>query len=406
MGPRKRRATIRKRRIPAKFVVGLGLLLCLGLGARRAASWLLVRPVRVEEGTVEQTVSGEGVVIRDEEAFTVPPGAELKALVREGDRVRVGTPIMEAEDDSASKELKRVLSEAEAELAEWTAQNQPKVTSLSEQLSACRSKLDDLLSQVLASLSAGDAARAKALEAAISSELATHRDLTGEYDGILARGNRLIEQKASVERALSSAVARVCATIPGVVSFKVDGLESCLSGSPLSLLSPRALKVIVQNKPSSIPGGSYKIVRSQDVTVGVVCSVEKAAQVISKGILDLKIGEKSYKARVKQLSQQDPPGFVNVFFDVPDAAQDLIDARQVQVDIVLGRLSGVLVPKNCLTRRGEVTGVFVVKKTIARFQPVEVLGEVPGKGILVSDLLPGQYVATHPWLVKEGQVIR
>ncbi|MGB9867269.1 MAG: HlyD family efflux transporter periplasmic adaptor subunit [Bacillota bacterium] len=388
-------------------VAGLALaVVLLALTARAGAAALLVRPVRVEEGSAEDVVAGEAYVIRDEECFFAPAGGEFKPLVQDGEKVRVGSPIMQGEESPLVAEIKEQLNLAQRALDQWKQDSSFKLSSARSQMQLAREKANSLMAQVLESMRSGDTARQWQLEGLLQEELAQHASLAAEYDQAMAVGWRLEEEKARIERALQQAVPELRATVPGIVSFKLDGLEAFLGKTPLSKLTPRALRLAVSGSGGGQGQAGFRIVKSLDVVVGVVCSVQEASRIARQRSAVVEIEGKQFSGKLKEFSDQDPPGYVTAFFDLPSAAEQLFYTRRAEAKLILERRWGGVVPRGCVFSRGGTTGVYVVRKSIARFQPVEVLGQVPGGGLLVGNLSPGQYVVSFPWLAREGQVVR
>lgn len=76
------------------LLVGVGVVGTLGYSWTRAALLpYLVRVVEAKPGRLETTVSGQAVVLWDEWVLTAPVAGMVRLRVREGERVRTGTPV-------------------------------------------------------------------------------------------------------------------------------------------------------------------------------------------------------------------------------------------------------------------------------------------------------------------------
>lgn len=93
-------ASTRGRRVLAGLVVLMGVAL-LGLllyhWARPVLLPRLVKAVEARPGQLETVVSGQAAVLREERVLTAPVAGVVRLGVREGDRVRTGTPICQVD---------------------------------------------------------------------------------------------------------------------------------------------------------------------------------------------------------------------------------------------------------------------------------------------------------------------
>ena len=119
----------------------------------------------------------------------------------------------------------------------------------------------------------------------------------------------------------------------------------------------------------------------------------------------LAVGQQNTFARAKLVGLQPTKHGQKLLFEFPDFREDLLSQRKVAITVAARRWSGALINDSSLVEREGRPGVFVLRKGVAEWQEVEVVGSFNGQSALrgISD---GELVVTNPIWVHEGMRLR
>ena len=312
----------RRHRQPSRVVrpwgkwVGLGLALLLAMGAvgslaffwaRDALLPRLVRVVEARPGKLETVVSARAAVLHEEWVLTAPAAGVVHLLVGEGQRVRLGTPVLAVNDIEVKAPgpglVSLVVDGTERRLVVPAGESPP-------------------ASQVLA--------------------LKPEPRRTQE--------GQMVTAGQPLARLIDNRQTRLCVALPPAE------VQALAERTRVVVRFPDWQSEELAMKPVAVSPGD-------DRTYGTLTMVAQ------------------------------------------DWPEEIGQVHVVGVELVKERYAGLVIPSGCLVERGGRTGVYLVKKTLAEWVAVEVVGQKEGK-TAVSGIPEGSQVITNPRWVRDGTIVR
>lgn len=357
-------------------------------------------------GTVERTVKARTLVWRQELIVTAPAGGVVRLAVREGERVRLGQPLMELVDLEDRRDLEARLADVEKRLALEDAGRRAERERLEDRLARATAAYHESL----ADLVRGSVERRPDLLAGAWSALtAAARARAGAESGLnqLDRERQeLVALRQDLLAGLEATGQVVAAQAHGLVSLVLDGLEG-LSRRDLEgigtwdLLSLREERAETGNgRRVSIRDPVCKIIDPQGVTLATVLSAQAAAGLEAGAQITIRfpeLGQAVLRGEVARLGPVERTGSRVVLVTTDGVLAGLSSLRWTACELLLLSRSGVIVPSGALTTRDGQRGVIVLSRTSAHFRPVTVLA-AEGRSVLVEGIARGTAVALYPWL--------
>lgn len=222
----------------------------------------------------------------------------------------------------------------------------------------------------------------------------------------------------------------------GIVCYHVDGLEGLVTPENLEKLG--AAKIIAA--ATSAAGQDEKTaVQAQSGQDGKTVSQVQSGQPVFKIFNNLKptyflsdlskagipagfvAEDKIVYARLK--SEDEPisfrimpgakggnPQYLSML--TSSYRPEFVHSRAAKIDLISSSFQGYIIPKGALVNKDGQTGIYIVYKETASWEPVKVKGEVKDQAVVkpakkpgLTRLIPNALVVTNPELVQEGQPV-
>lgn len=386
-------------------LVTLGMLLVwqASLWVSAQVSALLIRTTPAQRGAVEVVQAGQGLLARNETAFRAPMNGRLIILVHAGQRVRSGQVIAEI-SEVVDDELRRRLSEIDQRIAELDRETEAETV----RQRARRAELDQLIQKATEELDAAVAsgrddwvAEAHAKLSRLQAERAELESLfTGVRGQLETERDTLLAMREAATAEVIGQRTYVRVDQPGIIHFSFDGLEDALQPGVYPAVDWEAIQTATWTYYSdgSLASTDQTLFRLID-NFGVHVFVQFPRAV------DLQEGQ---RVRLRWTGI-DPPGVearvrsihnrlegTGVWFEVASFQPDWVHGRYLgNVEVVLQRFEGVILPRRALEERGNRIGVYVIVEGKPVFHYVNVVGG-NDQEVAVSGLPPGVSVVTNP----------
>ena len=351
--------------------------------------------------TVEDSVSADGYLVREEEVLPSSGGA-LRLLHSEGDKVGIGQTL--AVSYSSQDDLK-------------TVEHQQQQFALSTYLDADAAlKLDSTIASALAtlqsSLQSGDYSAAEEESNALKAQILKRDYSAASQEEIEAQVQTTQAQIDALNASLSGA-AVITAPRSGTYSAVCDGYETVLTPDMLSDITPSALHKIAAGGTDSDVG---KLITASTWYYAVTMPAADAGRFEAGDSVTLRLSKglsRDVSARVSSVGAEEDGACVVVFSCSKYLAQTTL-LRQVSGELVLATYEGLRVPSAAIRVNAEGTsGVYCMVGVTARFKPVEIVYQ-SGEFCLVraailadtTTLRAGDEVIVTAENLTEGQIIR
>lgn len=313
----------------------------------------------IENGVVSSSEESVGYIIRDEKLFQ---GENYKngiyQIKTEGQRVAKGDPIFRYYTNNEESLVEKI---AELDLQIQDALEQNKNNIYSSDIAA----LDGQIEGKLKLISTTNNVR-KMLEYnnQISSSLTKKAKLTGELSPSGSYIKELISKRSKYEEKLNSGSEYIEATVSGIVSYRVDGLEEILTIDSINEITEKTLKDLKLKTGETVPSSSErgKIVNNYYCYIATVCDSKEAedAEVNDTVKLVLSTGNE-VKATIHSILEQES-GNKLLIFKISDCVEELISYRKVSFEVIWWSKNGLKVPNSSILEKDGMN--YIVRKRV------------------------------------------
>ena len=302
----------------------------------------------VEEGTVSQEESAVGYVIRDE---TVIKGENYKngmiQIISEGNRVAKGENVFRyysKNENGLLEKIQKLDEEIQTALANETDLYSPDLKQIEKEIDTKTEELNNLT----------DLQKIEEYKKEISKLITKKAKMVGDLSASGSYIKKLIKQRSEYENELNSGSEYITAPESGMVSYKVDGLESVLTTEDFSSLT--------KEKLDSFNLKTGKIISTSEECGKIVnnfgCYI--ASVIRKRENQEMKVGT---KAKIRLSSGQELDTEVSyvseennemvVIFKLNELPEELINYRKISFDIVWWSYSGLKVPNQAIAQEND-----------------------------------------------------
>ena len=304
----------------------------------------------VEEGNIYKEEYTEGYIIREENLIDIPNSSNgIVAIRAEGEKVAKGEAIyrycIENEEEinnkisDIDKQIQDAISAEEDE--EYYSAD---IKIINTQIA---SKLDNLYEvDNIQKINQG--------KAEISNYLTKKIKIRAE-DSDNEELKSLLKQRESYEKQLRDDSTYIEAENSGVISYRVDGLETKLTSNDLSYINESYLNDLKLETGKLIASStdSGKIVNNFKNNVACVLDSEEAKNCEVGKTIKLRLQD-SKEIPAKIIKKEDQPsGKQLIIFEVTNSVVDLIKYRKISFDVIWWSYSGLKIPNSAIKYEGD-----------------------------------------------------
>lgn len=312
----------------------------------------------IDNGKISCTEESIGYLIREEKVFQ---GNNYKngisQIKTEGQRVAKGDPIFRYYTNNEENITKKI---AELDLQIQDALDQNK-TVYSSDIASIDKQIEEKLMDISKLNKKSDILEIKK---EISNSLTKKAKLTGESSPAGSYIKELVSKRSKYEEQLNSGSEYIEATVSGLVSYKIDGLEETLTPNSFSDITEEYLSSLKIKTGQMVPSSneSGKIVNNYYCYIATILSSEQAkdAEVNNTVQILLSTGDE-IKATIEYTAEQNS-GKKLVIFKITDCVEKLINYRKISFEIIWWKATGLKVPNSSIIEKGGKK--YIVRKRI------------------------------------------
>ena len=302
----------------------------------------------VEEGTVSQEESAVGYVIRDE---TVIKGENYKngmiQIISEGNRVAKGENVFRyysKNENGLLEKIQKLDEEIQTALSNETDLYSPDLKQIEKEIDTKTEELNNLT----------DLQKIEEYKKEISKLITKKAKMVGDLSASGSYIKKLIKQRSEYENELNSGSEYITAPESGMVSYKVDGLESILTIEDFSTLTKEKLESfnLKTGKIISTSEECGKIVNNFECYIASVIRKreDQEMKVGTKAKIRLSSGQE-LDTEVSYVSEENNE--MVVIFKLNELPEELINYRKISFDIVWWSYSGLKVPNQAIAQEND-----------------------------------------------------
>ncbi len=337
----------KKVKLNIKLVLAAIILLIFVICFTYSIISLFINPTdtfMIDNGEISSYEEAVGYIIRDEKLFQ---GENYKngisQIKTEGQRVAKGDPIFRYFTNN-EESLNKKIAELDVQIQDAIAQN-------SNIYSSDIASIDKQIEENLRSISTvNKKTDLLELKKRVNNALTKKAKLTGEQSPAGSYINELVTQRSKYEEKLNSGSEYINATVSGVVSYKVDGLEDKLTVNNIDKLTEEYLSGLKLKTGEMIPSSneSGKIVNNYYCYIATILKSDEAknAEVNDTVNIHLTTGDE-IKTIIEYISEQEN-GNKLIVLKIKDCVEKLINYRKISFEIVWWSAKGLRVPNSSI----------------------------------------------------------
>lgn len=312
------------------------------------AVYLLVRQptdkVTVENGTLYLEETDIGYIIRDEQ---VVKGNNYKngmeRIKNEGEKTAKGDSIYRYYSKNEDK-LKEQISELDSKIQE-SLKGQTGIFSSDIKL------LENQLDEKIALLSqTSDMSKITEYKKQISDLVSKKAKLSGESSAAGTYLKQLYNQRAKLENELNSGAEYIKASLSGIVSYKVDGLEETLTPNNFSTINKEFLENLKLKTGQLIATNDEcgKVIDSSKCYIATITSSEQSKKANVGDSVKIRLSNsKVIDAKISYVSQENEEETL-IILEINKQISELANYRKISFDLIWWNSSGLKVPNQAI----------------------------------------------------------
>lgn len=301
----------------------------------------------IENGNISDSEETVGYLIRDEKLFQ---GQNYKngisQIKTEGQRVAKGDPIFRYYTNNEEFLIQKI-AELDIQIQDALGQSS---NIYSSDIASLDRQIEEKLSQISKFNKKNDIEEYKK---EINTALIKKAKLAGDLSPSGSYIKELISKRSKYEEQLNSGSEYIEATVSGLVSYKVDGLEEMLTPDCFESLTEEYLNSLKLKTGEMIPSSneSGKIVNNYNCYIATILKSEeaKSAEVNDNVQLVLSTGDE-VKATIDYIAEQ-KSGNNLIIFKITSGVEKLINYRKISLEVVWWNANGLKVPNSSIVER-------------------------------------------------------
>ena len=300
--------------------------------------------VVVEKGTLYQEEECVGYIIRDE---VVVSGDNYKnglvPIKAEGSKVAKGDAIFRYYTENED-ELNKKISDLDLQIQE-ALKNQENV------FSADIKNLDKLIEENLNKLSAtNDISKIKEIKKNISNAITKKAKITGDLSPSGSYIRQLINERSQYESQLNTSTEYVKAPQAGVVSYRIDNLESELTPNSFNSINKDYLEKLNLKTGQIIASNNEKgkIVNSFECYIAINLKSKEAKDAAIADKINLRLANSEEIPAEIVYKSDDKDDTVLLILKINKKVEYLIKYRKISLDIIWWSSTGLKVPNTAI----------------------------------------------------------
>lgn len=391
----------KKKRATSFYLFSVILVIIAGIYAARYFYFGYDTEI-IRYGTIKDSFDITGLIIRNEWVYDFPAELQVKNNVPEGQRVPFGKKIVEViKGDDLDGNLLSKISKLEERINEIN-RNAIENNIFDGDIKKLDSNISGKVELIKKYTETGDFERLTEIKNELSEDLYKKSLISGDNSFSGRNLEQLKYEKSQLENLYNENLDAIYSKSAGIVSYHLDGFEQSLNLINIDKLSIGELKNIVEscNKMNSdAPNSGVKIV--EDYAWHICCVLKqdqtKAIKVGSRLNIIFKNNGETVSAKTVKISEP-MEGEQKVVFEINEYTDSYYNNRIADISVITGEHEGYEVSKNSIIEKDAQKGVFINKKGIIRYVPVEILANDGNKMIIKN--IEDDNMETGKYMIK------
>lgn len=338
--------------------------------------------VTVTSETVESTVMGEGILTYNEEVHYSEAPGEVLYPYNSGSRVLQGKKIATQYVGEVDEETKEQLRIANEKLATSEFLNNYK-SVVTDDIITLKKERKKTIAEIARNSAEGNYTEVASLKREL--EIFNSKILEVESGVVSDSGAESAKNNIQyIENKFGGSKIEFYSKQSGIFSKDIDGLEEIFTPDVANSISVPDFKEIQSKLESRNKGESKavcKVINNYEWYISALMNYEDIKEIVpgeESAYVKLRITSKSdetVEAVVTHVSSPDEDEMSVVTVKSTKYLDNLFESRTVDFEIIKKEYQGLKVPSDTIYEKDGERGVLVIKDSVARFVPVDVLYE-------------------------------
>ncbi len=406
-----------------RLTLGGVILLLFGLlYVPSLINWLSGNNVTVDiirNGTIEETVSVKGIIVRDEELLE-PSLFEGRLIpeIGEGEKTAANSTIASVMNDTSDLLLKEV-EKINAKIVKSRIEKAEKADFFFEDIAKLDREIGRNVQKLITACNIRSFKDLKLYRTEITKIVEKKAQILGD-DAKDSYIESLLKQKKELEDRISMNREKIISSVSGIVSYTIDGYEGILTPQGISSLTPKKIEGMQKEdiNRDQVVNRAYagkpaaKIIKSTDIYIVAIANERDLKNFDEGKRIRVRIDDSDFEASaiVTGISQTEE-GKALVTVKATRGADTLSNVRHVNVDFIRSTEEGLKVPLKCLmdiSPDGTHAKIMLVKYNVSTIREVEILAQDKEYAIITTPEKTVNLYDTYiinPQNVNEGVII-
>ena len=374
-----------------------------------------VRTQLVTKGIIEEVVSADAMIIRDETVILKESDVIVSSVMTDGSRVSKGEKLADLYYGSVTPEVQAKLREVNGKIKDLTELSRRSGTDSSNSLDTM---LKNYASEIVSASHKNDGDALHKIRNGIGDII--NRKIVSDSENATATISALKAEQTELEGQVSGEKKEMLSSDAGLYFSIFDGYEEKISLDLIETLTPSGMTELKKTAPDKNRyDATMKVTDGYNWYIAIMLDEGKLPSLKRKQekgeTIDIRFsqyGEETYPVSIMRISDAEK-GKVVVIGKGTAYSDAIYYNRFLDADVVLNSYEGLKFFKDAVRISGDKTGVYIIKNdSIAKFKEIEVLATDKGYCVAKEDnlnagglLLYDEVIITRN-SIKDGDIVR
>lgn len=376
----------------------------------------------IRNDTLEDSISAEALIIRDEEVLKSPINGKCINEVTEGEKIPANYRIATVLSDSSEK-LLEALKDIDLRIIKAQKEKSENQDFFSEDVVKIENDIQQRIKLLIIESNANSLDKTKNLREDIDALIQKKASIVGSKSTSDVFLNDLKKQKQNIQDQINSNTREITSQTSGVISYTTDGYEDKLNPKSIKSITPNILEgikyigksKIETNKNVEAAKPFAKVIKGFDYYILI--------PVDTKNIKDIKVNS-NISVRINEISKVVSGEIINISNDIDGKSvvsvkidkimSETAGLRKISIDLLKSSYTGLKVPLKSLIQFDELNmkaKIVLVKANYASIREIKITGKNQESAVIQSaddsDNTISLYdtFVVNPENIKEGQLI-
>lgn len=307
----------------------------------------------VKNGTLSFEETATGYIIRDEHVLK---GEEYKngivQIKSEGEKVAKGETVFRYYSNGEEKNIEKI-NELDKQINEALSKSENKITS--SDISSIDKQIEKKLKLIY---NENEIKKIEEYNKEIEYYMTKKSQIAGELSLAGSYLKELIGQRNSIKEKIASEATNIVSTSPGVISYRVDGLENILTTNNIFSLNRELLESYEINVGAIIPQSTEKgkVVNNFYCYIACVINTENAMEAKKGDLVTLRLSNtEKVSAKIEEIIEEEKNRII--IFKITEQVENLLEYRKISFDIIWWEYEGLKISNDSIIEKNDFTYV-------------------------------------------------